>query len=507
MQGAKSMRSKSGALTGAAFACALALAGMGFPVGEAAAAEGKGDPAPAARTIPVAPIDPASTAGRIVLAIAEGLEERVGSGSETVRLALAAPMRAEERHGTVTVHLPGARLTSAGDSRRHWELGDLAIAVTPRSETAYDFETALPPTIDRRNERLAIGENAISGTWRSDLETTTALDVAAANIRLLLGDAPPRAREVSLGALAATEEMAQEADGLWDGRFSFSLSDLEAPSVSLGSLDVTGSFEDVESDLILAADRDVDVLADNGGGPEALLDALAPLLSARWGRSDATITMHDLSVIGDELELGGRSVLTLGQLIWFVEFDGRKDLSELATRITVSEPHVGEVATGTLAPALIPRDAAIDVVLSGLPLRRIIESLAAPEQEAAPGRGAMLEELLALMDAADTSLRILDIHAAGPSYRLDADGRFHIEPAGAFGVIGRIDVLVRGVDSLMALAAAEGDEAAMGVFLLLQGLGRPVLEAEGEAPAYAYELDLRRDGAATVNGIPLDILY
>ena len=112
-------------------------------------------------------VDPDSTAGRIVLSIADWLEKRVGFGSDSVRLALDAPMWAAERDGTVTVHLPGARLVEQTASLGQWVLGDLAIAVTPRSETTYDFETALPAAIDKRGERLTIGRGTIAGTWRS----------------------------------------------------------------------------------------------------------------------------------------------------------------------------------------------------------------------------------------------------------------------------------------------------------------------------------------------------
>ena len=58
----------------------------------------------------------------------------------------------------------------------------------------------------------------------------------------------------------------------------------------------------------------------------------------------------------------------------------------------------------------------------------------------------------------------------------------------------------------MALAAEEGEEDAVALLIVLQGLGRPVFEEGADEPFYAYEIDLRRDGAVTVNGIPFDML-
>ena len=171
-------------LTLAALASSLALAGAAVPPEAVQAAAEDATDAVTERTIPVAPMDPDSTAGRIAFPIADWLEQRLGSGSDGLRLQLDAPMRALEQGPVVTVRFPGARLAAARPSRLFWALGDLAIAVTPRSGTAYDFEIALPPFIEQRNGRLEIGEGALSGTWRSDLEITTRLDLAVADLWL-----------------------------------------------------------------------------------------------------------------------------------------------------------------------------------------------------------------------------------------------------------------------------------------------------------------------------------
>ena len=69
-----------------------------------------------------------------------------------------------------------------------------------------------------------------------------------------------------------------------------------------------------------------------------------------------------------------------------------------------------------------------------------------------------------------------------------------------------MDARVRGLNALVALAAEEGDEEAVALLIVLQGLGQPVFEEGADEAAYAFEIDLRRDGAVTVNGIPFDML-
>ena len=114
------MESASRTLATAGLVCAFALGGAVLPNAAALAALEQDAPAPAARAIPVAPADPDSTAGRIVLSVADWLEKRFGSGSQTVRLALDAPMWGEEKAGTVTLHLSGARLVEPSVPLVEW---------------------------------------------------------------------------------------------------------------------------------------------------------------------------------------------------------------------------------------------------------------------------------------------------------------------------------------------------------------------------------------------------
>ena len=499
------MRRPGRILAGAVLAGALALAGALLPAAAALAAVEEGTSEPTARTIPVAPVDSDSTAGQIVYAIADWLEQRLGAGSKGLKLTLAALMRAEEESGTVTVHLPGARLESKTDLSHYWALGDLAIAVTPRSGNAYDFETALPPVIDHHNGQLTIGDSAIAGTWRADLETTTSLDGALANLQGF-NRFRPAVAAMSLGSLTVADELVEGDDGLWDSHSTVSLSNLRAPNVTLSVLNVTSSFEDVDGELMLAMRRDFDAFPGDDGALDSLEkllpDALAPLVDAKLGRSEATITVQDLAVTGDD-------ALTLGRLVWQIELDTRKEHANLGTRITVVEPWLGGDAVSDIPPGFMPHALTLDIALSRLPLRRIAESiseLSARGEATTPDRGLTGDELLGPMDAADTAFEIREIRIDSPSYAFRADGRFNVKQASTFGIVGRLDARIRGLSKLMAMAAAKGKEDAVALLIVLQGLGRPVFEEGADEPVHAYELDLRRDGAITVNGIPFEML-
>ena len=489
-------------LGAAVLACALSLAGATIPA-VASASQEEGTAAPAARAIPVVPVEPESTAGRIVLSIADWLEERVGSGSDGVRLALDAPMWAEERNGTVTVHLPGARLVEQSTPLVQWALGDLAMAVTPRSETAYDFEIALPAEVGKQGERLTIGAGTVSGTWRSDLEIATRLQLDAENMRLVEGEGAQAAAMLSLQSLTALDELTERADGLWDGRSTLSLAGLAGEGFALGRLDAAGNYEDFDRDLILQMHGDFVPFAGAMSGPTALGDVLTPLVSGRWGRSDMTLALQDLTVSGAEAGLSAGGDFALGRLEVRIGADGRSEFTDISTRLSAAGFRLAEGVATEIPPALMPHAATVDVALTRLPLRRIAEALSA---SSAPEGGSLADIVLAHLDAADSAIEIRAIHIATPASELRADGRLQVEPASVFGIIGRVDARVRGLSTLMALAAEEGEEDLVALLIVLQGLGQPVFEEGADEPSHAYEIDLRRDGAVTVNGIPFDML-
>ena len=521
-------------MASAVLARALAFAAAAFPVSVLLATAGEDAPASAGRTIPVAPVDLGSTTGRIVLGVADWLEQRVGSGSQGMRLALDAPMWAEERDGTVTLHLSGARLVEPSVPPVQWSLGDLAIAVAPQGEAAYDFELALPPAVDGGNARLTIGEGTVSGTWRSDLEIATRLEADVANLQLLRKDARSQAVVMaSLGALSVADALAEGDDGLWDSRTALGLSDLEGKGFALGRLDISGRFEDFSRDSILELRGNFGAFTDGMGGPTALADILDPIIKGRrWGHFEMMIAVHDLGVSDGE-------EYSLGRLEWQVDLDGRTDLADLATRIDVADLRLGGKITAEMPPALIPRAATVDIAFKRLPMHRIADAFtgiairgkgpkpgdepmkravfahiadaffgfAKRGETAEPGDELMREVILAHLDAADSSFEIQDIHIATPSSELRANGRIQVKPAGIFGVIGGMDARIRGLGTLMELAQEESEVGALVLLLMLQGLGKPVFEEGTREPTHVFEINLHRDGDLTVNDTSFDELF
>ena len=155
---------------------------------------------------------------------------------------------------------------------------------------------------------------------------------------------------VSVGTLALADEAVEGADGLWDGRFSFALSDVSGEGFRLGRLKASGGFEDFDRDLALHMRGDFGALTGGMGGPTALADLLTPLMHSRWGRSELTIALHDLTATGGDTGLSGAGTFSLGKLEWRVDLDGRAELTDLATRIVAADLRLGGAAAAEFRP-------------------------------------------------------------------------------------------------------------------------------------------------------------
>ena len=276
---------------------------------------------------------------------------------------------------------------------------------------------------------------------------------------------------------------------------------------ALDRLEAASEGEDFDRDLVMQMRGDVLSFAGAMGGPTALGDALTPLVSGSWGRSDMTVALRDVTVSGGDTGLGENGAFSLGSFEWHVGADGRSEFTDISTRISAAGFRPGDGVGSSIPPALMPHAATVDIVLSRLPLRRIAEALSPPGGVDMAQPGSIADIVFRHLDAADSAIEIRGVRIATPASELRADGRLQVEPASVFGIVGRVDARLRGLSTLMALAAVEGEKDLVAVLLVLQGLGKPVFEEGEDEPFHAYEIDLRRDGAVTVNGLPIDMLF
>ena len=240
----------------------------------------------------------------------------------------------------------------------------------------------------------------------------------------------------------------------------------------------------------------------DGSELEALGQTMEGFLQGRLGRMELEIALRDLISMD-----GGEVAFQIGVLDWLLLLDDRNELADLAVRVEAAELRLHEQLTRAFSSDLIPGSATVDIALERFPLRRIAATL---QELAAPGstaRQGTLEQLaLSEMAEAGTSLEIRTVHVVAPAFGIEAEGQLRIEAGSLFGAVGDMDIRLQGIGNVMRWAAAQGETDAVDSLVYLQGLGRPVISEGGDTLTYAYEVDVPRDGAVTVNDIPLDSL-
>ena len=227
-------------------------------------ADDDGPPAESATPVTVQESDNAPKP--IIRAIADRLDQWFGSAE--LHLAFAAPIRAEEgEYDTITIHFPGARLVHRREDLSY-ELGDLAVAVTPQGDADYSFEAMLPSMVAFPGGHITVDRSEISGIWQSDLDMPTTLDVTVSGLRMI----NDRTREVmiNVGSLTVSRTVDRSPEGLWNDHTTLSLSDfrlapdLPGQELKLGRLNVKVSTQDADLDPLLTMLRTGTSAGDKG---------------------------------------------------------------------------------------------------------------------------------------------------------------------------------------------------------------------------------------------------
>jgi hypothetical protein len=89
---------------------------------------------------------------------------------------------------------------------------------------------------------------------------------------------------------------------------------------------------------------------------------------------------------------------------------------------------------------------------------------------------------------------------------LKADGNFNVTPQSAFGIVGGINIAIRGIDDLLALAQKTPEDfdaqQAIGSIGMLQQYSEREQGADGK-PVDKFKIELNDAGQFLVNGKPM----
>ncbi|MBI2234067.1 MAG: hypothetical protein HYU57_03555 [Micavibrio aeruginosavorus] len=378
-----------------------------------------------------------------------------------------------------------------GDTPREWKM---TIAI-PTPVLAYDADKKIESRID-------IGAQTLAGVWSEDMRNFTKLD----------------ARYENLSIQRIQEKYAMEQMEIVQGG---------DPGVSkIGRVELNGALHEYSPENARAYEEKLVALQSSAGetpGPEhveSLYNTLFDAFSSLWDGFDSTMTVSDIALSRPAIPGSPAGSLTIAKAGMGMNARGfRSDSVSASMKIFYDGFKIAPVPAGF--GAATPDHLNIDVSLSKLPFREIVEMRRA-EMKAVPAgaepttaqTAALMTKALQLMTRAGTSFTVKDSALGNTTYNALLNGQALADLEAAMKAVGSMRLEVSGLDRLIALSGEKLKDKTLddasrktlqdSVVLLtvLQTLGQMGKNGKGEA-VRVYDFALAKDGKMTLNGTDL----
>ena len=399
------------------------------------------------------------------------------------------------------------------------------------SEVTTASRAAIVDDADDKIVLVNYGLERLSGVWSTALRSFLDFDMAVDRFEVVV---PENNLGFAIDRFTAVNRTVTRGDGLTDMEGEARAAGLRAINPAVGTLRIGEILVDYRAhgqDLagLQVLNQAIEEVGDRAAPPDrdriaAILERLEPIDILPQGFIER-IKVTDLSYLdaaqqprfhldGMELDLAGGDLhLALGYASLGLRMTGAR---------TVLPGDGGDDPAGNPLQALTPENLGLIASVERFPVRAwwrsvlngLVLSAAAGEQGADTEAivEAMGAELLAAVNEAGTVLRLDRLDVETPSGRVRAEGAFHLDPATAIGVRGRLDLTITGLDQMIAVAtgAARSGQVAPGVqgnmmfLMLLKGMAKRTPGPDGR-PVDRLEIVVTPAGDVLLNGLPFSV--
>ncbi len=400
-------------------------------------------------------------------------------------------------------------------------VGTIEAVVTPRDDGRYAVTAHLPSdlflyTADG-TERLtaAIGGQAFAGVFAPALQTFTTLDVRLDDIRVAV---PSTGLRVTIGHTGLDSETFPAAAGTHDMASALVVENIDVvpgnteERITVERLAVTSTLAALDLDAyaaFVAAYRGVIAEGRAGSGspdPGAINAKLAQLIEDTPPLVDGIAVTYGVAGLR---AAGPDGAIMMGRI--------RAALSAEALAGDAATLHAtGEMTGIAIEPSadadLLPRQAELDVTVSGVP-NAALTALLAERLRGGTGSGvrpgpaapppAVWERLLEALGEAGTTMRLDRLSLDSGTAAIEMSGSAHPVPEAAQGVVATLSIRIRGMSHAMQELRRLPEAAPLTLVLaVLQLAGVAETDAAGRS-TIRYDLEMTADGRTVVNGVDL----
>jgi hypothetical protein len=460
------------------------------------------------------------------------LKKLEGSSADKV-LSHSAVTVTPQDDDAYLVAIDGIKVQPAPDG--YLEIGTISYLAKPQDEKSYAVsDLKVPQTMPFKGAdgkdrgKLTVTTKSFSGLYSKELAAFQKLDGEFADISAT----DDKGGDVRVANARFTGGVTDKGGGVVDSVGNLVLSGFTAKDTGGGTFSIAETRFDGKYDSMKIAEYQAAMVKyqelivkqaalveqDASGQPasltpeeqKALTDAVSALAASLKG-GDFKIALKDLkySEAGAEpFSMGG---LTLGMLVDGINqekgsfnFDiGFQDL--VASMDEMSSP---------LEQAAMPKSGNLGLKITEIPSKDMVKVLAdnlpgmasADSAMAEANAMAMLVALQAVLQTSGAKVEIAPSELVAQVVAMKADGMFNVVQQAMFGAVGTLNVSVRGMDDLVALAQQTPDDydsqQVMGTAAMLQQYAVREQDADGK-PVDRFKIDINEAGQVLVNGKPL----
>lgn len=453
----------------------------------------------------------AATIRSIIASVIDGF----GDGRE-VRGEIAVTSGA----GRYDVAIPEINIASF-QTGRPWSLTIAPISgtITPAANDVYTVALALPSTVTHgevdRGTTVATGTGMLSFTFSAVTGIPSAVAVTIDGLAVATAESGSAIRLGSFAVKARTVDSAL-GPNLDDVLISIGAKGM---NLAVGDGDQQGALGGATLQLA-ATGLDVPAIVSTVHKAEALFDQAKTASSSEIGGvlTEAIRAFGELPKLIDGFRVGTAvegldlatpsGPLAIGSTGFGLDVSG---LSGEATTVAITaglEDLVAPVSDESVYPPYVPKHAALDVALTGIPNGLIAATvsgalstaLAAGEDDLGD---ALVQSLLTVLMTSDLTFEVRTLEATSPAASLSASGSVAPEPLSRLMAGGSATIVVGGFEAAIATALDYGGGLQMAQGLtVIQAFGTPTIDADGN-PARRYEIAAGTDGKLLVNGIDI----
>lgn len=478
--------------------------------------------------------DKAATAAELKSGVEEQLKKLEASSGRKV-LSHGAVNVTPQDDGAYLVAIDGLKIQPAPDG--YLEIGTISYLAKPKDEKSYEIsDLKIPPTmpfkgLDGRDRgKLTITIKTFTGLYSKELGTLQAVDAEFGDISAT----DDRGGDVRVANAKVSGAAIDKGGGIFDSGLNVLLADFTAKDTGGGVFSIAETSADGKYDSVKLAEYQAAVakyrelavkqvaMAGEGGAEsgqpaslsaeeqKAMTDAIAAIAASVKG-GDFKIALKGLKYNEAGQEPFSMGALTLGMVIDGVNQDKASfdfDIAHQDLVLTMDE------MSSPVDRAALPKSGNLSLKVTEIPSQDIAKVLAdnlpgvasADSAMAEANAMAMLVALQAVLQSSGAKIEVAPSQLVSELVEMKADGMFNVVQQSMFGLVGALNVAIRGLDDLVALAQQSPEDyesqQVMGTAGMLQQFSAREQGADGK-PVDKFKIEINEAGQVLVNGKPL----